>query len=125
MIRDEFKNADKKVIDKKANKKMQQMGERAFYAKKLSLYNDLIKPVKTSTIFCSVCFAIPTVLYLLELIITKKLSTNALIMFIITACMIAWCVVWFAFLAPRIRKKIAFYKSELARLNREYVMKVK
>ena len=36
MIRDEFKNADKKVIDKKANKKMQEMGERAYYAKKLS-----------------------------------------------------------------------------------------
>ena len=58
MIRDEFKNADKKAIDKKANKKIQEIGERAFYAKKLSLYNDLLKPVKNSTIFCLICFTI-------------------------------------------------------------------
>ena len=43
MIRDEFKNADKKVINEKANKKRQQMGDRAYFAKKLSLYNDILK----------------------------------------------------------------------------------
>jgi len=37
MIRDEFKNVDKKTINQKANKKRQQMGERAYFAKKLSV----------------------------------------------------------------------------------------
>ena len=56
MIRDEFKNVDNKVIAKKTNKKMQAIGERAYYAKKLSLINESLKPAKVSTIICTVCF---------------------------------------------------------------------
>ena len=61
MIRDEFKNVDKKVINKKANKKMQEMGERAYYAKKLSVYSEMLKPTKFSTIFCTVLFTIAAI----------------------------------------------------------------
>ena len=123
MIRDEFKNADKKAIDKKANKKIQEIGERAFYAKKLSLYNDLLKPVKNSTIFCLICFSIPCILYILNFVLTKKVDTMGIVIFCLTGAMIIWTIVWFAWLSPTLHKKAEFYKSEITRLNREYVMK--
>ena len=123
MIRDEFKNADKSVINKKANKKMQEMGERAYYAKKLSLYNEILKPIKGSSIFCSVCFFIVAALYILDVIVQKKASTPAIIIFCVSGALLIWDIIWFAYLAPKIRGKVELYKSELARLNREYINK--
>lgn len=125
MIRDEFKNVDKKVINKKANKKLQEMGERAYYAKKLSFLNEVIKPTKFSTLFTTIPFLFFSALYLLSIILApeKKVETPAIVVFCITGALVIWSVVWFAYLAPTIRKKIAFYKEELNRLNREYVSK--
>ena len=125
MIRDEFKNVDKKVINKKANKKMQEMGERAYYAKKLSVYSEMLKPTKFSTIFCTVLFTIAAILYIIGSVLTKEVTTTAIIIFCIEGAFIIWCFVWFLFLAPFIRKKIEFYKSEMIRLNTEYVLKTK
>lgn len=125
MIRDEFKNADKKVIDKKANKKLQEMGERAYYAKKLSLYSEMLKPAKFSTLFCTVLFSIAAILYIVASIVTKEVTTTAIVIFCIEGALIIWCFVWFLFLAPFIRKKTEFYKSEMIRLNTEYVLKTK
>ncbi len=125
MIRDEFKNADKNIINKKANKKIKEMGERAYYAKKLSFYNDILKPVRFSTIFSLVSFGLLSALFLYAIIATKpeKIETWSIILFVITGLTIIWSVVWFAFLVPMIKRKIVFYKSEMMRLNREYVLK--
>ena len=125
MIRDEFKNADKKVIDKKANKKIKEMGERTYYARKLSFYNDIIKPVRFSTIFSLVSFSLLSALFLYAIIVTKPQTIEpwSIVLFVVTGLTIIWSVVWFAFLVPMIKRKIAYYKSEMMRLNREYVMK--
>ncbi|MBR3864822.1 MAG: hypothetical protein IKJ19_06915 [Clostridia bacterium] len=125
MIRDEFKNADKKVIDKKANKKIKEMGERAYYAKKLSFYNDILKPVRFSTIFSLVSFCLLSALFLYSIIVTKpeKIEAWSIVLFVITGLTIIWSVVWFAILTPMIKRKTIFYKNEMMRLNREYVMK--
>ena len=125
MIRDEFKNADKKVIDKKANKKIKEMGERAYYAKKLSFYNEILKPVRFSTIFSLISFCLLSALFLYAIIVTKPETIEpwSIVLFIVTGLTIVWSVVWFAFLVPMIKRKIAYYKSEMMRLNREYVMK--
>lgn len=129
MIRDEFKDADKKVIAKKTNKKMLQMGERAYYAKKLSTINELLKPVKTTTIFCTVCFVLLAVLYIVPFFLPEgdagpyKLQWGGITILVVTALLIVWTVVWFAFYAPYLRKKAVFYKEEMLRMNREYVMK--
>lgn len=125
MIRDEFKNADKKVIDKKANKKIQELGERQYYAKKLSFYSDLLKPVKFSTVFSLVSFCLLSALFLFALIVEgfENIRTLEIILFSVTFAVIVWTLVWFLILVPRIKKKTAFYKSEMMRLNREYIMK--
>ncbi len=125
MIRDEFKNLDKKVIDKKANKKMQEMGERAYYAKKLSLYSELLKPIKVSTIFCIICFAIPAILYIVSGIITKEVNTAAIVIFALEGALILWGFAWFIFIAPNLRAKIAYYKDQISKMNRDYVLRNK
>ena len=125
MIRDEFKNIDKKVINEKANKKRQQMGDRAYFAKKLSLYNEIIKPISFSTIFCTACFALVGVTFFLSAILTKKFDAQVIIFSIIALLFIIWCFVWFLVVKKRIKKKAQYYKDELARQSREYVLKHK
>ena len=121
MIRDEFKNADKEVLKKKSNVKMQEMGERAYYAKKLSLYNELIRPVSISTIFCTVCFAIMAILYIVAAVLEKKVSTAMIIISSIEGLLLIWCFVWFVFLKSFVKNKSEYYKEQLTRLNKEYV----
>ena len=121
MIRDEFKNADKEVLKKKSNVKMQEMGERAYYAKKLSLYNELIRPVSISTIFCTACFAIMAILYIVAAVLEKKVSTAMIIISSIEGLLLIWCFVWFVFLKSFVKNKSEYYKEQLTRLNKEYV----
>ena len=121
MIRDEFKNADKEVLKKKSNVKMQEMGERAYYAKKLSLYNELIRPVSISTVFCTVCFAIMAILYIVAAVLEKKVSTAMIIISSIEGLLLIWCFVWFVFLKSFVKNKSEYYKEQLTRLNKEYV----
>ena len=125
MIRDEFKNADKKVINEKANKKRQQMGDRAYFAKKLSLYSEILKPIRFSTIFCTVCFVLIGATSFLNAILTKKFDTPAIIFSIIALLFIIWCFVWFLVVSKKIKQKAQYYKDELARQSREYVLKHK
>ncbi len=123
MIRDEFKNADKEVIKKKSNPKIKQMGERAFYAKKLSLYSEIIKPINTATIFTLVSFSLVAIIYIWAAILEKKTNTRMIVFTSIEGVMVIWSLVWFTFLKRFFRNKAEYYKSELHRLNREYVMK--
>lgn len=125
MIRDEFKNADKKVINEKANKKRQQMGDRAYFAKKLSLYNDILKPIRFSTIFCTVCFVLIGALYFANAMLTKKFDTATIIFSIIAVLFIIWCFIWFLVVSKKIKQKAEYYKEELARQSREYVLRHK
>lgn len=125
MIRDEFKNADKKTIQKKANKKMLEMGEREYYAKRMSKINELFGPVKFSTLFCLVCFLLLSALYILNILIVKgyKIEWHCYAVLAFTALLVLWTICWFAVLVPYLKKKVEFYKSELSRLSREYVLK--
>ncbi len=125
MIRDEFKNADKKTINKKANKKIIEMGEREYYAKRMSKINDLFGPVKFSTIFCLVCFLLMAVVYILNILVVKdyKIEWHCYVVLGLTAALVVWTVVWFVFLVPYLKKRAEFYKSELSRISREYVLK--
>lgn len=123
MIRDEFKNADKEQLKKKSNEKMQKMGERAYYAKKLSFYSEIVKPVNVATIFCTVCFLIMAGLHILNAVLSNDWSAKAIIITAVGGIMLIWCIVWFAFLKHLCVKKAVYYKEELGRLSREYVMK--
>ena len=126
MIRDEFKNVDKKVIDKKANKKIKEIGERAYYARKLSFYNDIIKPARFSTLFSLISFSLLSALFIFGLLVPgseMKIEAWTIVLFVVTGLLIIWTIVWFAILVPMIKRKSAYYKSEMMRLNREYVMK--
>ena len=123
MIRDEFKNADKKVINEKANKKRQQMGDRAYFAKKLSLYNEILKPIRFSTIFCTVSFVLIGVIYFVNALLTKKFDAPSIIFSIIAVLFIVWCFIWFLVVSKKIKQKAQYYKDELAKQSREYVMR--
>lgn len=124
MIRDEFKNADKKEIEKKAKVAKIKGSEREYYAKKMSRINELFAPVKFSTIFCLICFLLMSALYILTICVSKeyKIDWLCITVFSLAGVLTIWTVVWFAFLAPTLRKRAAFYKSELERLSREYVL---
>ena len=125
MIRDEFKNVDTKVIAKKTNKKMQAIGERAYYAKKLSLINESLKPAKVSTIICTVCFILMAALCIAPCFILDdyKMTIGGIVTSVLAGIFIIWSIVWFAFLAPYLRKRAVYYKEEISRMNREYVLK--
>lgn len=125
MIRDEFKNVDKKTLDKKAKAAKSNVNEREYYAKKMSQINDLFAPVKFTTIFCLVCFLILAALYVVCMILDKnfKVEWRCVLVLTLASALTVWAIVWFAFLAPHLKKKAAFYKSELERLSREYVLK--
>ena len=139
MIRDEFKNVDRKTLDKKAKAAKSNVNEREYYAKKMSQINDLFTPVKFTTIFCLVCFLILAALYVACMILDKDfkvqwhcvlvltlasaLTVWAIVWFAFAGLLVVWTVVWFAFLCPHLKRKAAFYKSELERLSREYVLK--
>lgn len=124
MIRDEFKNADKKEIAKKVKVAKINGSEREYCAKKMSRINELFGPIKFTTIFCLVCFLIMSALYILTICVSSEFKINwlCITVFAITGALTIWTVVWFAFLAPGLRKRAAFYKSELERLSREYVL---
>ena len=126
MIRDEFKNADKKTIEKKANKKLVQMGERAYYTTRIAKYADIFKPIRFSTIFTMVCFVVMAVIYLLPVMIGSTdytVPTLGWVVVGVSGALIIWAIVWFCFLAPSLRRKVAFWKDELSRLNNEYLNK--
>lgn len=125
MIRDEFKNVDKKTLDKKAKAAKSNVNEREYYAKKMSQINDLFTPVKFTTIFCLVCFLILAALYVACMIIDKdfKVQWHCVLVLTLASALTVWAIVWFAFLVPHLKRKAAFYKSELERLSREYVLK--
>lgn len=123
MIRDEFKNADKKVIAKKANKKIQELGERQYYAKQMTKINDLFSPVKFSTLFCLIAFCIMAAIVVFVWVTTKTMTWQCWMILGITAALAIWTVVWFVFLIPMLKSKVDFYKSELTRISNEYVKK--
>ncbi len=123
MIRDEFKNVDKKVINQKANKKRQQMGERAYYAKKLSVYNEMIKPIRFSTIFCTICFVLIGAIYFANALLIKEFDAKAIIFTVLAVLFIIWFFLWFFVVSKKIKAKIEYFKSELANQSREYVLK--
>ena len=125
MIRDEFKNVDKKTLDKKEKAAKSNVNEREYYAKKMSQINDLFTPVKFTTIFCLVCFLILAALYVVGMILDKdfKVQWHCVLVLTIASALAVWTIVWFAFLVPHLKRKAAFYKSELERLSREYVLK--
>ena len=125
MIRDEFKNADKKTIEQKAKVAKSVGNEREYYAKKMSKINSLFAPVKFSTIFCLVCFLLMSALYILTIAVSKeyKIDWVCITVLSITAALVIWTVVWFAVLVPHLKKRAAFCKSELERISREYVLK--
>ncbi len=123
MIRDEFKNVDKKVINQKANKKRQQMGERAYYAKKLSVYNEMLKPIKFSTVFCTICFVLIGAIYFANALLTKQFDATTIIFTVLAVLFIVWFFLWFFVVSKKIRAKIEYFKSELANQSREYVLK--
>ena len=123
MIRDEFKNVDKKVINQKANKKRQQMGERAYYAKKLSVYNEMLKPIRFSTIFCTICFVLIGAVYFANALLTKKFDATTIVFMVIAVLFIVWFFLWFFVVSKKIRAKIEYFKGELANQSKEYVLK--
>jgi len=125
MIRDEFKNADKKTINQKAKINKTNVNTREYLAKKMARTNELFAPVKFSTIFCLVCFSLLALLYLLCIIFgdNYKIEWHCIVVLSVEAALIIWAIVWFAVLVPSLKKKAAYYKSELERLSREYVMK--
>ncbi len=125
MIRDEFKNADKKAIKQKADAGKISGNEREVYAKRMSKINDLFGPVKFSTIFCLVCFLLMSAFFILSMILVKdyKIEWFGIVVLVVAGLLVVWTVVWFAFLCPHLKKKAAFYKSELERISREYVLK--
>ncbi len=125
MIRDEFKNVDRKTLDKKAKAAKSNVNEREYYAKKMSQINDLFTPVKFTTIFCLVCFLILAALYVACMILDKdfKVQWHCVLVLTLASALTVWAIVWFAFLVPHLKRKAAFYKSELERLSREYVLK--
>ncbi len=126
MIRDEFKNVDKKTIEKKANKKLMQMGERAYYTSRVSKYAEIFKPVRFSTIFSLISFAIIAFIYILPILVGSTdyiVPTLGWVMVGVTGALIIWTIVWFAFLAPSLKRKVEFWKEELSRINSEYVSK--
>lgn len=125
MIRDEFKNADKKTIKSKVKETKISGNEREYYAKKMTTINDLFRPVKVSTLVTLICFALPSIMYLLCVLFVAdyKVEWHCIAVLAFEAVMIVWTVVWFAFLAPHLRRRAAFYKAELERISREYVLK--
>lgn len=125
MIRDEFKNVDKKTLDKKEKAAKSNVNEREYYAKKMSQINDLFTPVKFTTIFCLVCFLFLATLYVVGMILDKdfKVQWHCVLVLTLASALTVWTIVWFAFLVPHLKRKAAFYKSELERLSREYVLK--
>lgn len=126
MIRDEFKNADKKTINKKANKKMIAMGERAYYTKMMGKYSEISKPINFSTIFSLICFGLLALIYILPALMGAKDYTIPVMGWVVSGVAIAtviWALVWFIYLKPHLAKKLEFCKKELERLNREYVLK--
>lgn len=125
MIRDEFKNVDKKTIKSKVKETKIKGNEREYYAKKMTTINELFRPVKVSTILTLVCFALPSIMYLLCVLFVSdyKVEWHCIAVLAFEGAMIVWTVVWFAFLAPYLRRRVAFYKVELERISREYVLK--
>lgn len=123
MIRDEFKNDSKKQTEAKIKQKKLENGGREYYAKKISKLNELFSPVKFSTIFCTIGFSILGVIYALILILNPatKMDWSGWVSLIGAALSIIWCVVWFAILAPHLRRRVAYYKEELAKINAQYV----
>lgn len=126
MIRDEFKNADKKTIAKKANKKLTEMGERAYYTTKIAKYADIFKPTRISTLFAVISFTLIALVYALPLMVGEadySIPTFGWIVIALAGIFIVWAIVWFAFLAPMLRKKVDFWKEEIEKLNKDYVSK--
>lgn len=124
MIRDEFKNDSLKQTEKKIKqKKIEKGGEREYIAKRISKLNDMLAPIRFSTIFCTVCFSILGIIYLATLIFVPDVNIGwaGWLCISVFGVLLIWTVVWFAFLAPYIRKRIAYYRGELARFNAEYV----
>lgn len=124
MIRDEFKNDSLKQTEKKIKqKKIEKGGEREYIAKRISKLNDMLAPIRFSTIFCTACFSILGIIYLAALIFVPDANIGwaGWLCISVFGVLLIWTVVWFAFLAPYIRKRIAYYRGELARLNAEYV----
>ena len=128
MIRDEFKNVDKKIIEKKANKKLVQMGERAYYTTQIAKYAEIFRPVRFSTIFTMICFSLMAIIYLLPLIVGStdySVPTLGWVVVGVSTALIIWAIVWFCILAPSLKRKVAFWKDELTRINNEYLNKYK
>lgn len=125
MIRDEFKNVDKKAIRKKVKENKILGNEREYYAKKMTKINELFTPVKACTLITLISFSLPTAMYLLCLIFVPDYAVewHCVAVLAFEAAMIVWTVVWFVFLAPYLKKRAAFYKKELERISREYVLK--
>ncbi len=127
MIRDEFKNDTKKQTEQKIKSKKVETRDRAFYAKKISTLGNLFTPVKFSTICCLISFILAGGLYVLTYVLVPETDIGVFgwICVGLAVAAIIWTVVWFAFLAPALRRKIVEYKKKLAEFNAAYVRRYK
>ena len=68
-----------------------------------------------------------TAIYLIWLIVFTVVDVlvKSIIFSIIALLFIIWCFVWFLVVKKRIKEKAQYYKDELARQSREYVLKHK
>lgn len=126
MIRDEFKNDTKQQTEQKIKQEKQKKTEsRDFYAKKIAKINDSFAPIKFSTIFCLICFLLGGGVYILALVVSPETSIGwfGWVCIVAMGLLIIWTIVWFAFLAPYLRRKVADYRQKLADYNAQYMQR--
>ena len=126
MIRDQFK--DVKKVTAKEERKKATMGERNYFAKRVSKLQDLNKSLGVSMIITTSILAIAFVMVLLLYIATRgtedPYETWRFVIWTVCfgGCLI-FTLVWYIFLKPRNKKEIDRCRHELERISAKALIK--
>ena len=127
MIRDQFQDV-KKVTSKEARKKTS-MGERNYYAKRITTLQEINKSVGVSMVVTTVIMAIAYAFILLIFIFSQDTESayelwKFLIWTAVFAIFLIATIVFYVFIKPSNKRKITHYKHELERLSLQALSKV-
>ncbi len=126
MIRDQFK--DVKKVTAKEERKKATMGERNYFAKRVSRLQDLNKSLGVSMVITTSILAIAFAMVLLLYVVTRgteaPYETWRFVIWTVCfgACLI-FTLVWYIFIKPRNKKEIDRCRHELERISAKALIK--
>ena len=125
MIRDEFLKNDKGLTPKEV-KGINEMGERAFYASKITGLNNILKTFNFSLLVI-LMFAIVATGILVYVLVAGVVSFdgNMIAAVVVDGVVTLALLVWFIIIKPQVKKKIKRYRAFMEEYNNNEMLKNK